>query len=203
MSEATVLDLETLARIGSARGRKSQQVQAQVIRHLSEEDLPEILSPSSVGSKPPMLKELKAHHHQIARLLAEGTRPQDVIMITGMSSSRISILQDDPTFIDLVEYYRVQKDAAYLDVHARLAGLGTQAMEELSLRLEDSPGSFSNKELKDVMESTFDRSVAPAKGGPKALGPGPSAAVQVVVNFVKHDAPQELQFTKIEGPQDD
>jgi len=110
-------------------------------------------------------------------------------MITGYSPSRISILQADPAFAELVAYYATQAEQVYLDVHQRLAALGIASMDELQERLESDPESFKNRELMSLVELTMDRTVAPAKGGKGTDGPAQGPAVQVVVQFGERPQP--------------
>jgi hypothetical protein len=136
-----------------------------IVRELNEADLEVLANPPKTGIKAPSLQRIRNTHHMLARLLAEGKKTTDISMITGFSPGRISSLQNDPMFAELVAYYSAQVNAQYLDVHARLADLGVTTLEELRERLEDTPEKFSVRELLEIMEKTFDRSIAPQKGG--------------------------------------
>ena len=83
-------------------------------------------------------------------------------------------------------------------MHNRLATLGATAVEELQERLEDKPEDFSNKELRELVESTMDRSVAPAKGGPKGPSGSGGQPLSINVNFVNTSS-QPTQLPTIEG----
>jgi hypothetical protein len=156
---------------------------------LSAGDLEEMLATPKPGT--PAIKNLRNQHHALARLLAEGRNGVECSEITGYSPSRISILQGDPTFADLVQYYRGQVSERYLNVHERLAAIGVTCLEELQERLEVNPNEFTVRELREIMESTFDRSVAPSKGSPKGAGAGlTNGGNTLVVQFVSPKAPQ-------------
>lgn len=180
-------DLESLLdsiAIPAAQGRRAAAVQLTYERDLGQADLDFILSGAAQAAPVPAVKELATRHHEIARLLAEGKRPYEVCVRTGYKAARISVLQADPAFRELVTYYSDNKDAQFVDYHARLAALGTTAVEELQDRLESDPEKFTNRELKEIMESAYDRSVSPNKAGPVGAG---AALTAIQVTFVKAD----------------
>ena len=184
-----ILDLALLADLSPARGgrKRGQPFAMTYQRDLDEGDLSELASPSPLATAPSSLKALRTTHHTVARLLAEGRKAVEVAAITGRSQSNISILQDDPAFQELLAYYASQKEVIYLDVHQRLAGLGTTALEVLQERLEDSPDTIRTKELVEIAEMALDRSVAPPRAGTKSAGgPSGNAGVNIQVQFVSH-----------------
>lgn len=130
------------------------------------------------------LTRLRHTHHELARLIAEGRPGVEVSAITGKSQSWISTLRSDPAFAELVAYYASQKDAVYLDVHARLAGLGTDAVNELQHRLDTDPDRLTAREVLEIAEMALDRSVAPAKSAGPGSGTANGTAVAVNVTFV-------------------
>lgn len=157
------------AKMSSARGGKRPSTPFTIgePRILDESDLGELVSPSTLNSAPAPLQRLRSTHHRLAQLVAEGMKAAEISLITGYSQSRISILKSDPAFQELVSHYENQKDAVFLDVQERLADLGLTATEELRERLEESPESFTVKELLEVQASALDRSVAPKKSSMK------------------------------------
>lgn len=168
------------------RGAGRATVEVLATRELTHADLGALTS-GAIGATTPSLTKLRSPHHNMARLLASGVKAVEVSAITGYSQSRISILQGDPAFQELVAYYRTQAAQVYVDVHVRLAELGTVGIEVLQERLDEQPESFGNRELMSLVELTMDRTVAPAKGGkngPGSGGQGAPAAPAIVVNFV-------------------
>ena len=169
-----------------AEGRTAMAFQ----RNLTGADLA-LLGPPGEGpalGEASTITRLRTSHHLLARLLAEGRRPVEVCSIVGYSQSRISVLQRDPAFQELIEYYRGQAETAYVNVHERLATLGMCAIEELQERLETNPERFGNRELKEIAESTFDRSIAPSKGAPKGSPQGASAQASgggITIQFIE------------------
>lgn len=152
------------------RGRAAKAVVAEVVRPLVEADIALLSTERAVQPIP--LKAIRARHHLLARLLAEGTAPGEAALIANYAPSRVSILQSDPTFRELVEFYRADVDRQYLGLHERLAALGADAADELSRRLEDAPEELSDGLLLEITKVTADRT-----------GHGPqSSAVNVNVN---------------------
>src|SRR5437763_11831740 len=89
-------------------------------RALTEEEYAAVLVESA---PPPRIKRLRDSHHALARALATGSTPQQASLTTGYSLSRISILQNDPSFRELMEYYRKTSDEAFLDLEGRILAL--------------------------------------------------------------------------------
>jgi hypothetical protein len=116
---------------------------------------------------PQPLQRVRDTHHKLARTLAEGYTHVEASALTGFSPSRISILQQDPSFKELVQFYRQRVDAAHADVIERLKGASLDALTEIQDRLHESPESFKVSELLEIMSRGFDRS-----------GYGPSSTVQ-------------------------
>lgn len=119
------------------------------------------------GIQPPQLTKLRESHHQLARLLARGLRPVEVSAITGYSQSRISILKADPAFQELIAHYLEVEDSASADIAGQLFSLGADVLAELRDRLQDSPESFGNGALMELLTKLLDRT-----------GFGPTAKIQ-------------------------
>lgn len=183
-------ELDLLKLIGTKAGRgKRDTVQVEYVRDLEEGDLLELMEPEFKKTQIRPLAQLRHTHHTLARLIAEGRQLMEVASITGYGYTRLCDLRNhDPAFQELVSYYEAQKNQVYLDVHERLARVGTVAVEVLEERLLDEPERFTNKGLLEIIGTTFDRSVAPSKGqGSHSSGDRPPVTVNV--NFVKHEPP--------------
>lgn len=140
------------------RGRSLSPLELEIMGSIEPADL---IAREDEGqletSQPPTLARLRGIHHDIARLLSTGLSPAEVSAITGYSPSRISTLQNDPSFKELLSFY-AQKDAeVFVDVRKRLATLGMDASAELSDRLVDKPESFTNTQLIELTKATLDR----------------------------------------------
>ena len=150
----------------SLAGRPSAGVEFEVVRDLTQADLASISAPRQ-APKESRLKALRARHHRLARLLATGTKPGDAGSIVGYSASRVSILQSDPAFQELLAFYADKDQEAFMETRELLADVARDALGELQERLEDTPEDFSNRELLAIVEKTADRS-----------GNGPTAKVE-------------------------
>lgn len=174
--------------IGSARGgrKPAKAVPMSFSREIGSDDLAQLAAPREVGLGVPAVTVLRNSHHNLARLLAEGRKPGEVAEITGYSSSRISILQNDPAFAELVSYYAAQATQQYVDVHSRLAQLGTDTVEVLQERVLDESEKLSVKALLDIAAFSLDRSVAPPKRAAGGEANANSVAGPVVnISFVQ------------------
>lgn len=137
------------------RGRKPQVPAAVLLREL---DLADVQQFENAGTaKPPELVRIREVHHALARALAAGCSEAEAAAITGYSSSRISILKADPAFADLVELYRRDVNAVYLDMHAQLAGLSMDATLALRERINETPEEVETKDLIKAAEMGADR----------------------------------------------
>jgi hypothetical protein len=129
------------------RGRATKPVVAEVVRELDRADL--VLLSAERGVKPSAVKRLTERHHALARTIANGSmKLGDAAVLHGYTLSRVSILQGDPAFQELLEFYRGEADRPYRDLHVRLSGLATDAAEELAVRLEEDMQTEEIKEKK-------------------------------------------------------
>lgn len=109
------------------------------------------------GAKPAPLKALRYSHHQLARLLAEGVRPGEAAALSGYCASRISILQQDPAFQELISFYAGRKDEILVDVAGRLKSLTLDALDALQERLTEEPERVETSELRLIAAEGLDR----------------------------------------------
>ena len=177
---ATGIDLDILdLGLGPARGRSAAALSMTVVRKIEESDLAAQAAAPRLGDSPRAVQRLRTAHHSLARLLAEGRSQQETSEITGYDPTRICILNADPAFQELVEYYKGQVEAKFLDVHERLAAVALTASEELHERLLDQPEKFTNQELRQITTDLAGVATGNAKGKPN----GAMAAAQVIVRF--------------------
>jgi hypothetical protein len=146
------MDLDGLTPL---QGRARRDLQVEYIRDLQSSDL--ALLATERGIKPPGIKQLRDSHHALARILALGTHPAEASLITGYSLSRISILQSDPTFRELLEFYRGRKDEVVADVIGRMSAVHLEALAELQERLHDTAEQFTPGMLLEIVKTLADR----------------------------------------------
>ena len=155
MADLGGMDL-TAADLGlRVQGRKAQPPMIAVLGPLMSADLAQL--EEARGSTAAPLKKLRERHHAVARALASGMKPGEAANMYGYSASRVSILQADPSFADLVKFYTVKTDEKYYGMHDRMSALGQDAVDEIQDRLEDSPEDFSIGQLLEVSKAYADR----------------------------------------------
>lgn len=191
--------LDALALGAPRQGRKGGDVSALVYdRDLTEEDIQLLSAPRTISPPAPAqgcVEALKARQMLAARLVAEGKSNQIVALLTDYQPGYVSSLRGDPMFQEAVAYYKSQIDAAFSNVHERLAVAGLTALQELQNRLEDIPESFTNSGLLEVLETSFDRSIAPSKGAGKGGGASNGQGLNVNISFIKSEGQQAINVT--------
>ena len=176
----------------SQRGRRKAPLAVEYVRDLTAADMDRVAN----GELPAVaeglhLRALATKHHTLAQLLASGEKQANAAIAVGMTPVAVNGLVSDPQFAELVEYYRGQGEAKYLNVHERLGALGMAAVDELQYRLEHKPDALTTREVREILDSAMDRSIAPTK---KGAGAGSAAAagnapVQVNITFPGAGAP--------------
>lgn len=163
------------------------------IRDLTAEDIASLSKRATYGSQPgQLIQKLRAPHHTLARLLAEGKKHPECSIVTGYTVEYVVMLERDPAFQELVSYYREQITPIYLNVHERLASLGAMAMEIIQERMTDPEKvkTMTTGQLREIMNDALDRSVAPSKVNQGAFGPGSQQGSTPAININFVAAPQ-------------
>lgn len=145
------------------RGRRpkggDQPLVAAETRQLTLEDVAKL--GADRGSKTPAISQLRMRHHALARSVAAGISAIEISAITGYSLSRISILQNDPSFAELVEHYKGLNDEAFLaaqvDANLMAQQVKIAALEELGDRMENATEDFTNGQLLEIAKTMMDR----------------------------------------------
>lgn len=171
------------------KGRRPAPIAYGVPRPLGEADIASMWDHASSGQKGvPRIKTLRYNHHLLAKAVAAGKSLLECTALTGLTGSRISDLKNDPAFQELVSFYADELNEVYVDVHQRMAALGTSVLEELAERFEADPEKFTKRELLELFTTMADRSIPTAKGGPNpqqalAIG-GNGGGLALQINFV-------------------
>jgi hypothetical protein len=180
MSNPDDFDLDNLgiARRGS-RPPALRDYGLAVVRELTSADLPDLREPA-VNPPTSGIQQIRAQHHNIARLVVQGHPDVEVSLLTGYTPEYVRKLKGDPSFAELVAYYQAQKEIKFADMLERMRELGLSAMEEIQARLANEPEEWSNRELMELLDRMGPRS------GPMPFGQSPAAGnVSVTVQFVK------------------
>lgn len=194
MSEREAQELLDELDLGSAAGsgrRTGGSLEMEIVRPLTEQDVPTLLAPPPVKAPGQRLAELRSQHHQLARLIARGTAHEDAALMTGYSVSYISVLLGDPTFQNLITHYSTIEDIVQIDVLERMRSLHIASMEELQSRLEREPEGWSKRELMELadMMGKPTLAVVQAKAQSK-FAPAAEGGVNIGITFV---TPQGVQ----------
>jgi len=166
------LGLRTVGRAGKLTFAASGELSAQDLEALT----------SDKGTTATPLIKLRERHHALALGLASGMSPGECSAVYGYSGSRISVLQSDTAFKELVIHYRGEVKDRYLTGHQAMADLQLDAAEELRERMEDKPDTFSHGQLLEIMKVSADRT-----------GLGPSSQTNVDVRIGLGDRMQKAQ----------
>lgn len=156
----------------------------EVVRSLTEEDIPQLTAPAN--TKPIPIQTLRASHHNLAQLLAQGRSETEVALISGYSLSRISILKGDPSFQQLMAGYQEVRNSVFADTLDRMRILGLSTLDELQERLESAPEHWSNRELMEMANLML---VKPGQNQSAGANPNPGAGVTLNVQFIKSQTP--------------
>jgi hypothetical protein len=147
------LDLDLSPRTS---GRASADLAADYVRDLTPADMEALALPRGI-SAPSLLKRLTDRHHALAQALASGLTKAEAASLTGYDPSRVSILQADPAFQELLSHYRETKAEHFVDVQRRLASLNIVAIDTLADRIEDDPDAIATDSLVDIVKMSADR----------------------------------------------
>lgn len=160
------LDLDTVVR---TRGRAAVALTASTVRELEEADIALLAVEKGSGTSP--VKRLSERHHALARAIASGIGEGEAAIICGYALSRVSILKNDPAFKELLAFYSAERDRAFRSVQDKLAGIASDALDELQTRIEDEPEKLTVGQLLNIVTMGTDRT-----------GNGPQSTQNVNVN---------------------
>jgi len=188
------------------KGRRPAPIHYGPPRPLSEADIASMWERQLEGAKGiPRIKTLRYNHHLLAKAVASGKSLLECSQMCGLTGARISDLKNDPAFQELVSFYAEELNEVYVDVHQRMAALGTSVLEELAERFEAEPEKFTKRELMDLFTTMADRSIATAKGGPspqQVIAGGNGAGLALQINFVSPATaePETLEAKVVSAP---
>jgi hypothetical protein len=148
---------EALSAAGISKRGRTQPLNLAVMRNLTKEDVVKQQSAEVGVSTTPPIQKLRASHHRLAQLLAQGIKDVEVSRITGYSQSRISILKNDPSFRELLANYKETVADAFSETVEKMKHVTDDALDIIHERLLDEPESFGNGLLIDLITKTGDR----------------------------------------------
>jgi hypothetical protein len=139
------------------RGRPRAQITYEIVRPIKAADLAMLAATDGLPNAGGTVKRLTDRHHGLARLIASGVAVGEAGAIMGYEGPRVSVLQADPAFQELVSMYRERVDEAFVSTMDQLSGMNRDVILELRERLEQAPEKFSNNELRQLLETSLDR----------------------------------------------
>ena len=153
-----------------------------MVRPITEEDLEGgFLAPAA----PPTLREIKASHHQLAKLLASGRSHIEASRITGYSTGYISRLARDSSFAELLTHYSQVEEFAAQDILGAMRSVGMDMLDELRKRVEEDPRAISTGQLQEGIKLLL---IEPLKAEASRAGGG--VVAPITISFVASPTPQ-------------
>ena len=184
MNDDAVADaLAFLDEATQGASRLREPLRIEVVRTLTDEDISGgFLAPAA----PPSLREIKASHHSLAKLLAQGRSHIEASRITGYSPGYVGRLAQDATFRELVLHYTEVEEIAATDFLGSMREVGLDMLNELRERIERDPAALSVGQLHEGIKLLL---VEPMKSEALRGGLGASAG-PITITFVASATPQ-------------
>ena len=160
-----------------ARGRPATPVLFEVLGELTAADLGRLALEAGPRVAVPPIQRVREIHRKQAELVAQGLSFMEIAARCDTTPQRLTQLMDDPSFTNLVEYFRVQTEEVRIAVTERVLERYTDitelASDEIQRRLEDPAerAKMSIDELRRLQESAGDRSITPPRTAEKAQQP--------------------------------
>ena len=136
-------------------GRKATAIGAEVLRELTSSDIGLLATERSI--QPTHVQRITDRHHALARCLATGMSATEAGLVTGYTSSRISVLRGDPSFEELIAFYRETKDVKVRDLNEKLVDVASEAAAILLDRMDLEPEKLPEGFLLDAVKVGADR----------------------------------------------
>lgn len=146
------LELETIRTVG----RTTVECATVFVREIEEPDLILLSLPRPSGQLP-AIKRLKERHHKLARLIAGGMAYADAAFAVDLGYHQVARLMMDPSFQELVGFYKLEVDRQYAGMHEKLAALGEDAVDEIRARLEEDGEKVPLTQLVEITKMAADR----------------------------------------------
>lgn len=159
----------------------AKSLQLEVVRELGDGDL-EMPRAQFPAPTPRGLGAITALHHAKAKLIAQGRSLTAVAAALGCGIAGLKTLLEDPTFQELVSYYKTQVQEVQLATAEKAAILARQGLDLIGDRLERDGDKMPIKTLAGIVGDLLDRTDLPRK---LQSASGPSAPTVMTFNFGK------------------
>ena len=193
-SEAAANALAWLDEATDGASRLRAPLRIEIVRSLTPED---VASGFLVPAPPPTLREIKASHHALAKVLASGRSHIEASRITGYSVGYISRLVGDPGFREVLAHYGEVEELAGADYLGAMRAVGMDLLDELRKRIEEDPTAFSVGQLHEGIKLLLVepmKSEAMRAGG----GSGGGGVAPIRISFVTSETPQAGAGAEVE-----
>lgn len=196
------------------RGRPSVPLAFEVVRQLTSGDLFKLSLEGGELTAVAPIQRIRETHRRRARLIAQGRPLNEVAILCDCTPARLHQLMVDPTFTNLVAYFREQIDEATVDagirMQERLIDVAELATAEIQDRLEDvaERKKLNIDQLRRLSESALDRTIAP----PRTAVPGGPSPIAITFNIpgrglnpqmtVEHEPAEPAVVPELAGPKD-
>jgi len=176
-------------------GPARKPVNAQFVRQLTEEDrgvLAEDRRPSTQR-----LQRLTSRHHALARYIALGYSRENAAILAGYATITVnSVFMNDPSFLELVTFYREQETGTVRDLQEKMLGIGLEAAELLQQRMEEQPDKLTVGQLLEIHKTMADRT---GNGPRQVTETNVNISIGERLNAAKHRL-KLIEGTKNENP---
>jgi hypothetical protein len=134
------------------RGKLAHVPKIASVRVLTREDMLRLKTPRPPQNRARIMRDA---HHRLARYVASGLRPSEIMRLTGYSTSRFSNLTRDPAFQELVALYRGKVDESWVknqnEVNEVAADLILRGLRKVEEHFDDSDESEERIPLKTLV----------------------------------------------------
>lgn len=151
------MDLGNLDLTPRLRGNRPKPLTVDFVRSLRGEDLDLLHAPRPVSSIAP-LQRISDRHRKLASMIATGSSLTVAALHCGYTTNRVSILMQDPSFLELVEFYRTDADRISRTNFERMTGLAATSTDIIQDRMETAPDDISMGQLIEIAKLGADRS---------------------------------------------
>jgi len=153
------------------------------------------------GGVAPLVR-IRTVHHQIARMLADGTKIVNICAVLGITPARVQQLKNDPAFAELLAHYEQCEEDAEISLRHRFYLLGSTGMEELHERLLEDPDSFGNGHLMELVKLTVGGEAPKSGTNNKAAGGLPADVLERLKQVADSQARGRITYRKEVGASD-
>jgi hypothetical protein len=130
----------------------AEPIAISLVRELTLEDCEAQLAAGPIATSRKPLTRISHSHHNLAQLIALGKEYEYISLVTGYSTTYIGVIQSDPLFAELLQYYRSVREMVFVDVVERMKVAALTTLDQLQESLEDEPERWSKREKMEFLK---------------------------------------------------